>query len=113
MSTHNIGFYEDLTKNIFELSSNKHLISSSEQEAHKAKLIHWALNLLHNQTENVEHFSKSLKLTLIKPSCNIKKIFFSTVLMKFRKFQKILIVMEEKDTRFLFFVSLHSKGNTI
>ena len=22
MSTHNIGFYEDLTKNIFELSSN-------------------------------------------------------------------------------------------
>ena len=29
MSTHNIGFYEDLTKNIFELSSNKHHISSS------------------------------------------------------------------------------------
>ena len=29
MSTHNIGFYEDLTKNIFELSSNTHLISSA------------------------------------------------------------------------------------
>ena len=29
MSTHNIGFYEDLTKNIFELSSNMHLISSA------------------------------------------------------------------------------------
>ena len=29
MSTHNIGFYEDLTKIIFELSSNKHLISSA------------------------------------------------------------------------------------
>ena len=28
MSTHNIGFYEDLTKIIFELSSNTHLISS-------------------------------------------------------------------------------------
>ena len=28
-STHNIGFYEDLTKIIFQLSSNKHLISSS------------------------------------------------------------------------------------
>ena len=27
MSTHNIGFYEDLTKIIFELSSNMHLIS--------------------------------------------------------------------------------------
>ena len=27
MSTHIIGFYEDLTKNIFELSSNTHLIS--------------------------------------------------------------------------------------
>ena len=30
MSTHNIGFYEDLTKIIFQLSSNTHLISSSE-----------------------------------------------------------------------------------
>ena len=29
MSTHNIGFYEDLTKNIFELSSNTRLISSA------------------------------------------------------------------------------------
>ena len=28
MGTHNIGFYEDLTKIIFELSSNTHLISS-------------------------------------------------------------------------------------
>ena len=27
MSTHNIGFYEDLTKIIFQLSSNKRLIS--------------------------------------------------------------------------------------
>ena len=30
MSTHNIGFYEDLTKIIFELSSNTHLISFAE-----------------------------------------------------------------------------------
>ena len=29
MSTHTIGFYEDLTKNIFKLSSNTHLIYSS------------------------------------------------------------------------------------
>ena len=29
MSTHNIGFYENLTKIIFELSSNTHLISSA------------------------------------------------------------------------------------
>ena len=29
MSTHNIGFNEDLTKIIFELSSNTHLISSA------------------------------------------------------------------------------------
>ena len=28
MSTHNIGFYEDLAKIIFQLSSNIHLISS-------------------------------------------------------------------------------------
>ena len=33
MSTHNIGFYEDLTKIIFELSSNTHLISSSENHS--------------------------------------------------------------------------------
>ena len=31
MSTHNIGFYEDLKKIIFELSSNTHLISSAAQ----------------------------------------------------------------------------------
>ena len=30
MSTHKIGFYEDLTKIIFEVSSNTHLISSAE-----------------------------------------------------------------------------------
>ena len=30
MSTHNIGFYEDLTKIVFELSSNTHLISPAE-----------------------------------------------------------------------------------
>ena len=30
MSTHYIGFYEDLTQIIFQLSSNMHLISSSE-----------------------------------------------------------------------------------
>ena len=30
MSTHNIGFYEDLTKIIFELSSNTQQISSAD-----------------------------------------------------------------------------------
>ena len=30
MSTNNIGFYEDLTKIICQLSSNTHLISSAE-----------------------------------------------------------------------------------
>ena len=30
MSTHSIGFYEDLTKIIFELSSNTHLIYSAD-----------------------------------------------------------------------------------
>ena len=34
MSTHNIGFYEDLTKIIFELSSNTHLISSADYLFH-------------------------------------------------------------------------------
>ena len=31
MSTHNIDFYEDLTKIIFQISSNMHLISSSDR----------------------------------------------------------------------------------
>ena len=31
MSTHNIGFYEELTKIIFELSSNTHLITSADR----------------------------------------------------------------------------------
>ena len=31
MRTHNISFYEDLTKIIFQLSSNTHLFSSSEE----------------------------------------------------------------------------------
>ena len=35
MSTHNIGFYEDLTKIIFELSSNMHLISSAVVETQR------------------------------------------------------------------------------
>ena len=30
MSTHNIGFYEEMAKIIFQLSSNTHLICSSE-----------------------------------------------------------------------------------
>ena len=46
MSTHNIGFYEDLTKIIFELSSNMHLISSAAvlQTAHKRSFGSWLLN---------------------------------------------------------------------
>ena len=37
MSTHNIGFYEDLTKIIFELSSNTHLISSADSSSTTTK----------------------------------------------------------------------------
>ena len=40
MSTHNIGFYEDLTKIIFQLSSNKHLISSSKTHVIKHVFLH-------------------------------------------------------------------------
>ena len=32
MSTHNRGFYEDLTKILFELSSNTHLNSSTGEQ---------------------------------------------------------------------------------
>ena len=40
MSTHNIGFYEDLTKIIFELSSNTHRISSADNRL--GHLSEWA-----------------------------------------------------------------------
>ena len=39
MSTHNIGFFEDLTKVIFQLSSNMHLISSSAQIQNNTSII--------------------------------------------------------------------------
>ena len=32
MSTHNIGFYEELTKIIIQLSSNRHIICYSKYE---------------------------------------------------------------------------------
>ena len=38
VSTPNIGFYEDLTKIIFELSSNTHLISSAALRINKQNI---------------------------------------------------------------------------
>ena len=42
MSTHNIGFYEDLTKNIFELSSNiiKYAAYFFSYDTYKVILLH-------------------------------------------------------------------------
>ena len=39
MSTHNIDFYEDLRKIIFELSSNRHLISSAAMKTESYTLM--------------------------------------------------------------------------
>ena len=38
MCTHNIGFYEDSTKIIFDLSSNMHLISSADMQCEPAAM---------------------------------------------------------------------------
>ena len=50
MSTHNIGFYEDLTKIIFELSSNTHLIFSadaySEDRIESVSMVYGVLYML-------------------------------------------------------------------
>ena len=48
MCTHNIGFYEYLTKIIFQLSSNTHLISSSVEDPSQNK------GLLNRQTGKVK-----------------------------------------------------------
>ena len=45
MSTHNIGFYEDLPKIIFQLSSNTHLISSSVNDGLQLMVLDSKTNL--------------------------------------------------------------------
>ena len=61
MSTHNVGFNEDLTKIIFKLSSNTHLISSSEVPGIMVvKQMYKQLRKMHprkNVTVTVLHFS--------------------------------------------------------
>ena len=52
MSTHNIGFYEDLTKIIFELSSNTHLISSAAR-SHLLLSLYVYANLVGNPRKQV------------------------------------------------------------
>ena len=44
MSMHNIGFYEDLTKIIFQLSSNTHLISSVHVQCLSADTFLYIIN---------------------------------------------------------------------
>ena len=59
MSTHNIGFYEDLTKIIFQLSSNMHLISSSGITLFWEKYI-----LVEEHNTTVEDFTSVNQLTM-------------------------------------------------
>ena len=62
MSTHNIGFYEDLTKIIFELSSNTHLISSAVTPTNIAEKI---------QSKCVKKFNNEIKkISFKKTFCN-------------------------------------------
>ena len=72
MSTHNIGFYEELTKIIFELSSNTHLISS----AAVVSLHIGNLPLLHFQREQ-----ETLGVTFITSSCFCEICFCCMVVM--------------------------------
>ena len=55
MSTHNIGFYEEMMNIIFQLSSNMHLIGSSKKITFSVILQTLVLSTLHN------NFSRSLK----------------------------------------------------
>ena len=49
MSPHNIGFYEEISKNIPELSSNMHLISSSGNVLKRRKKI--CFTIIGSQTQ--------------------------------------------------------------
>ena len=73
MSTHNIGFYEDWIKIIFQLSSNMHLISSSAEIMVKTivRLVTIALNLdiivlLQRLCQNHQMFLQTTKSS-VKP----------------------------------------------
>ena len=71
MSTHNIGFYEDLTKIIFELSSNTHLISSADISmigCHGLSVMHSLLEFFWKSCKNKMH-TKLIRFTL-KACCN-------------------------------------------
>ena len=55
MSTHNIGFCEEMTKIIFQLSSNTHFISSSSEfifESHQGCAFYRNLRLTKRTIEN-------------------------------------------------------------
>ena len=58
MSTHNIGFYEDLTKIIFELSSNSHLISSADGDE-AMKLLHVEMHVRPYVNESISNKYKT------------------------------------------------------
>ena len=63
MSTHNTGFCEDLTKIIFQLSSNTHLVSSSDNANCKLseyKVI--VINLSENENSNASNSASCLTL---------------------------------------------------
>ena len=63
MSTHNIRLYEDLTKNIFQLSSNKHLISSSDiKRCNVRKPVFWASDSNTNQAVQPQQMAGCLKI---------------------------------------------------
>ena len=63
MSIHNIGFYEDLTKIIFELSSKTHLISSAVM----------VLKMESYTTYNFVHFTSNACLPIAKNECSFIK----------------------------------------
>ena len=54
MSTHNIGFYEEISKIIPKLSSNMHLISSTALGHTETDLGHWfKVGEARDQTHNL------------------------------------------------------------
>ena len=68
MSTHNIGFYEDLTKIIFEISSNTHLISFADINCKCVKLftIFSSISTLPSNKLKLKHLNRNqitIKLT--------------------------------------------------
>ena len=75
MSTYNMGFYEDLTKIIFQLSSNMHLISSSDSKISRFHIQNFK-NSIFKHYHKLSSGQETIIVLKIKLSSDVRKPVF-------------------------------------